>query len=141
MKRAWAQDFTLPAQYTDIDSEEMRYIDGGYFVDIPTWSLSALLDVILIGIGLGAMFAPIKVLGKTFGKTLAKKFLVSHAPRMAAQSVRLIANITGTAVNITTGALMNFLTDGFWAFTSLGGIISYAIDCADKTGRDGSICF
>jgi hypothetical protein len=24
LKRAWAQDFTLPAQYTDIDSEEMQ---------------------------------------------------------------------------------------------------------------------
>lgn len=32
LKRAWAQDFTLPAQYTDIDSEEMQYIDGGYKV-------------------------------------------------------------------------------------------------------------
>jgi hypothetical protein len=29
LKKAWAQDFTLPTQYTDIDAEEMQYIDGG----------------------------------------------------------------------------------------------------------------
>ena len=120
-------NLVMPAHYVELDSNEMCYVNGG---SVPAWVVSAPIDLFACAIGIGWLWAPAKMLGKFFGKALVKK-VAKVTSKFAVKLAGMVASLTGFAINFSVNSLMNAITDNFWRFTSIGGIIGYIADRAD----------
>lgn len=94
---------------------------------IYTWMVSAPIDISLIASGWFAAFAGVKLLGKWFGKKAAKS--------LSGAIAQVVATALSVAVNVSVGALGKLIFGAFWACTSLGNLVSFALDLV----IDGSI--
>lgn len=124
-----ASGLVVPSGWYELDREEMSYVDGGGV--LYSWMSSAPIDIALMACGATMVFGGIKL----FGKTMAKKFARSMAPWLA----KLLGSLTGGAVNIAVGQLGKLLTDAFWNFTSLGGLVAFVFDVAIDESYNGVI--
>lgn len=126
-------NLVLPQGFVEMDREEMMYVEGGG--TLYNWMVSAPIDIALMACGATAAFGGIKLLGKTFGKNLAKKLSIKMAPALA----KVIGIASGGVVNIAVGQLGQLLTGAFWSFTSLGGLVSFVLDIAIDGEYNGII--
>lgn len=126
----------MPSSYAVMDEEEMTYVEGG---GVPRWSVAMGLDILFMATPLGAAFAPFKYLGRAAGKALVKKFAGSIAGVLG-KAINFIGGVAGSfACNFTAGRILGIVDTICACATSLGGIISVALDCMDKQGLNGWI--
>lgn len=138
LRKAWASDFTLPAQYSNIDSEEMKYIDGG--VSVPRGAIGGLIDFALATCfavtGISAGFLGVKMLGKK----ASVRFLTKMAPSLfqaAGWAMKALGGGLSLSVNLFVGQIGNLLLGNLWALTSIGNATAFIFDYLD--GLDGKI--
>ena len=65
--------------------------------------------------------------------------LKKNAPKLAGLAAWAAQKALGGSINIATGATLNSLIDNMTSFTSIGGILAYVCDSADRN-LDGHIC-
>lgn len=117
----------LPTKYTEIEEEEMMYIDGGYSINWSRGTTAWVIDVAIGAITCGfSIWMGYKTLVNYFGKNTMKTYIT--------RAITRVGIYTGMAASVATFAmtLLNF---------SVGGAIAYALDRFDRSGLNGSIQF
>lgn len=100
-----------------------------------TWMVSLVIDSVLLATGSFAAYAGIKVMGKIFGKSLAKKFTNAIAKPL----LWAVEKIACATMNVAVGSVANSLINYFWAISSLGGLVSFVFDIIVDGRQDGVI--
>lgn len=113
----------LPAQYADIEQEEMMYLDGGF--GIPNWIVSS-----AINIGIAAFTGGGGV--KLFLSWMARKGSAEAAKQFKNILVRFVATQVANRVSgLVVGAINGFLT------FSVGGALTTIWDRNDVNRNNG----
>ena len=120
---------TLDNSWELMTEDEMYDVNGGG--SIYTWMVSAPIDIALIASGSYAAFAGVKLLGKFLGQTAAKT--------LSGAIATVVAAAVSLFVNVSVGALGNLIFGAFWAFTSLGNLVGYALDLVIDGNINGVI--
>lgn len=128
----------MPKNYAIMSEEEMTYTDGGA-IGVPRAAAAVVIDAALLATPLGAAFAPFKYMGKAAAKALLTKYAGSIAGKLGWCITKLGLAGGSFAVNFTAGQILGMVDTICSCATSLGGIISVALDCMDNDGLNGWI--
>ena len=129
-------NLVMPTHYQELTREEMEYVDGGG--TIYTWVVSGALDLMFLAMGATTAWTGVKLIGRTFGKKLAKKLCGS----LSGATVRLVSVLctgAGFALNNLIGKIGTALVDYFWSFSSVGALVAFVLDIAIDNKLDGVI--
>ena len=136
MEMCYDGALVMPSNYAVMDEEEMTYVEGG---GVPRGLASIGIDAFLCATPIGAVFAPLKYLGKTAAKALIKKYASSIAGILG-KVINFLGGMVGSAAaNTPVSKILSIVDDSLGSCTSLGGIISLIFDCTDKQGKNGWI--
>ena len=136
MEMCYDGALVMPSNYAVMNEDEMTYVEGG---GVPRAAVAMGLDIFFMASPLGAAFAPFKYMGREAGKALVKKYAGSIAGALY-KAISWIGGVAGSFVcNFTAGQILGIVDTICSCATSLGGIISVALDCVDKQGLNGWI--
>ena len=123
----------MPSSYAVMDAEEMTYVEGGRYIS--RGIVAAAID--WIGLLFCPYFAPLKFAGRSAAKALVKVYL----PKLAGVFRKLVTSAIGLAINVSVGTLGNILLSNAWCLTSVGGMVSLALDIITDGRCDKKITF
>lgn len=115
----------LPKNAIIMQEEEMRYVDGGYAINMKRSTVTNLINGVTVVLGwyIGGCATVGKLISK-FGKTKAVKISTQLALKVGISSSK--AKKIGQLIGAVTGF-------------SIGGGISYLLDKNDATGLNGRV--
>ncbi|MBF1355043.1 hypothetical protein [Mogibacterium diversum] len=117
----------LPSHAICMECEEMRYVEGGYTVNLSRTFVERSVDIAIMVAGWsGAGVATVGKLARKIGKKQFETRMVKAAAKFGIKKV--YAQRAAQALSVATGL-------------SIGSGVAYLLDRYDKTGLNGRVQF